>query len=409
MKLPSWLPFVGGERRNLNNPRTPLSAPADWLFDGLGGRKSATGVSVTPENALEVSSIWAAVRMISSTIATLPLPVYRHTNEGKERDKSHPSYWLLHDRPNPEMSAYVWRETLMGHCLLYGNFYAEIERNERGEAVALWPLHPFNVRTERVGARKVYVVRVDGQEVVLPSEDVLHVPGFSLDGHTGLVPVHMARESIGLSKATEAFGASFFGNGAAPSGILTSPAKLGKEGMDNLRESWTKLHGGLSNAQRVAILEQGLTWQPLGIPPEHAQFLETRKFSVSEIARLFLIPPSLLADLERSTFHNHEQQAIQYVQHTIEPWTRRIEGELNYKLFSDRSHFAEFVLEGLLRGDSAARAEFYTKMANLGVLSINEIREMENRNRVPDGDKRFIPLNMQELGEEKEQDVREQV
>ncbi|HEX7119403.1 MAG TPA: phage portal protein [Longimicrobiales bacterium] len=388
----AWLSSLF-EKRNLNNPSTPLSAPADWLWDAFGARKATTGVRVTPENALETTTVWAAVRMISSTVATLPLVTYRHTDAGKERAREHPVYDLLHSRPNPEMSSFIWREMTMAHLLLYGNAYAEIERNGRGDPVALWPLFPTNVRWERIGGEKVYIVRVEGQEVPLPAENILHIPGFSLDGHTGLFPIDLARNSIGLAKATEEFGASFFGNGAAPSGVLTHPGKLGPEGAANLRESWQKLYGGLSNAQRVAILEEGMQWNPLGVPPEHAQFLETRKFSVSEIARIFLIPPHLIGDLERATFSNIEHQSIQYVTHCIEPWTRRIEQEINYKLFDDRSHFAEFVLEGLLRGDSAARSAYYREMVNIGALTINEVRELENMNRIEGGDTPRVPLN----------------
>jgi HK97 family phage portal protein len=387
--------FNRSESRNLNDPKKPLVAPLDW---GTGGR-SAAGVTITPETALESTTVWAAVRMISSTLATLPLQTFRHVDGGKERAREHAAYRLLHDRPNPEMSSFVWRETMAAHLLLFGNHYSEIERNEKGDPIALWPVHPTSVRTERMAGRKFYIVRVGTEEVTLPADDVLHVPGFSLDGCTGLMPVNIARNALGLSKATEEYGSAFFGNGATPGGILSAPGKLGPDARENLRASWNGDHRGLSNAQRVAILEGGMQWQPMGVPPEHAQFLETRKFSVSEIARIFLIPPHLIGDLERATFSNIEHQAIQYVTHCIEPWTRRIEQEINFKLFNDPSHFAEFVLEGLLRGDTAARADWYTKMAGLGVYSINEIRERENLNRIPDGDKRFVPLNMVELGQ----------
>jgi HK97 family phage portal protein len=393
------------ERRSLEDPKTPLSAPADWLFDALGARKSSTGLAVTPENSLEVTSVWAAVRMISSTLATMPLPVYRHIDGGKERAREHPLYTLLHDRPNPEMSSFVWRELMAAHLLLYGNSFNEIERNGRNDPIALWPIHPASVRVERLkSGERLYHVRVDGQEVPVPPGNMLHIPGFSLDGCTGLVPMALMREAVGVAKATEAFGASFFNNGAAPSGVLSHPGTLGKDGEDNLRESWGKLYSGLSNAHRIAILEEGMTWAPLGVPPEHAQYLETRKFTVSEIARIFLIPPHLIGDLERATFSNVEQQSQDYVSRCIEPWTRRIEQELNYRLFTDRSYFAEFVLEGLLRGDSAARAEFYTKLFNMGAISPNEIRERENMNHVPGGDVRFVPLNMQPLGQERAED-----
>jgi HK97 family phage portal protein len=403
MDFRSLVTRVFGEKRSLEDPRTPLSQPEEWLFDAFGARKSSAGVRVTPDNALEVPAVWAATRMISSTLATLPLVTYARTPHGKDRAPLHPVYRLLHDRPNPEQSSFVFRETLAAWLLLYGNAYAEIERNGAGEPVALWPLHPMQVRTERLeNGAKVYVVRVDGQDVPLAPENVLHVPGFSLDGHTGLIPIHLARNTIGLAKATEEFGSSFFSNGAAPSGLLSHPAKLGPDGLTALRASWDSLHAGLSNAQRVAILEEGMTFTPMGLAPEHAQYLESRKFSVAEIARLFLIPPHMIGDLENGvSYASIEQQAIAYVTHCIEPWTRRIEQEINFKLFpADSPHFAEFILEGLLRGDSAARSAWYTAMSNLGVYSINEIRERENLNRVDGGDARFVPMNMQQLGAE---------
>jgi HK97 family phage portal protein len=347
--------------------------------------------------------------MISSTVATLPLPVFEaQPDGGKVRAKHQPAYRLLHDRPNPEQSSFVFREQMMGHLLLCGNFYAEIERNGAGDPVALWPLPPFSVRTERLGDKKVYVVRVEGSDVALSPDNVLHVQGFSLNGHEGLIPSHLARESIGLAKATETFGASFFGNGAVPLTAVSVPGNLTKEQALDVAAGFEAKHKGLSKAQRVAVMSGGMTLNVLGIAPEQAQFLETRKFQVAEVARLFLIPPHMIGDLENGvSYASIEQQAIGYVTHTIEPWTRRIEQEINYKLFGDSRFFAEFVLEGLLRGDSAARAAWYTSMANLGIYSVNEIRERENLNRIPEGDVRFMPMNMQELG--KDADVREQV
>lgn len=397
MKLPAWLSRTREEQRSLENPATPLNAAADWLWDALGARKATAGVSVSPDSALEVTSIWSAVRLISSTLASLPLPVYRHTDAGKEKARNHPVYRLLHDRPNAEQSSYIWREQMLAHLLIYGNYYAEIERNGRGDPVAIWSINPVNVRWQRVGNEKVYLVRVNGEEVALSADSILHIPGFSLDGHTGLVPVHYGREAIGLSKATEAYGSSFFANGAQPSGILTYNGRLTQQAATDVRAKWQASQGGLSNAQRIAVLDADASWHPLGIAPEHAQFIATRTFQLSEVARLFLLPPHLLGDLSRATFSNIESQNISFVQTCIQPWARRIEHELNYKLFSDGEHFAEFTLEGLLRGDSAARAEFYTKMAQLGVYSINEIRERENLNRVEGGDTRFVPLNMTAL------------
>jgi HK97 family phage portal protein len=384
-----WLDAL--ETRSIENPKTPLSA---LYVDSAG---STAGVAISPENALEVSAVWAAIRRISSTLATLPLQVYKITPDGKDKAREHPNWKLLHDRPNPEMSSFVWRETLTGHLLLYGNAYCEIERNASAEPIALWPIHPTKIRFERRGTEKVYFVRVDAQEIPLSTDAILHIPGFSLDGCSGVLPMHLMRNTIGLAKATETYGAKFFANGAAPSGVISHPNSLNADGAERLRKSWNAAHGGLTNAQRVAILEEGMTWSPLGVPPEHAQFLETRKFQVSEIARLFLIPPHLIADLENATFSNIEQQSIEYAVHCIEPWTRRIEQELNYKLFGTPDYFCEFNLSGLMRGDSTSRANRYRTLYSVGAISANEIRALENMNRREGADELFRPLNMDPL------------
>lgn len=377
-------------RRSLENPKHSLSS----FFDVPS---SHSGVPVTADNALEVSAVWAAVRVISGTMATLPLPTYRYTDSGREHARSHPLYRLLHTRPNPETTAFNFRETMQAHLLLYGNAFAEIERNGAGLPVALWPIHPALVRVERRAGKRFYIVAAGTEEVVLSADAMLHVQGFSLDGSLGLFPVHIARHSIGLAKAVEAFGASFFAHGTAPSGVLEHPAALGPESAARLKENWARTQSGLSNAQRVVVLEEGMKWNPMGVPPEHAQFLESRKFSVSEVARVFGIPPHLIGDLERATFSNIEAQGIEFVKFCIEPWARRWEQTLNTALFSDDTHYAEFNLEGLLRGDSASRAAFYSTLFSLGAISPNEIRQRENMNAVPGGDQRFVPMNLQSL------------
>lgn len=392
MPLPSWLTRFRGESRSLENPTVPLSAAT---LDALwGGRSSASGVNVTPETALETTAVLAAVRVIASTVASLPLVVYRRTGDGKERAPNHPLYRLLHDAPNPVHSSFVLRELLTGWLLLYGNAYCEVERDAAGRVLALWPLNPARVQVQFVNDTRAYVVSVNGQFVALPADNVLHLAGFGTDGIVGLSPVALGRHAIGLSQATEQYGSAFFSNGAQPSGVLTHPSKLSTEATERLRASWNAAHSGLTKAQRVAVLEDGLTWTPLGIPPEHAQFLETRKFSVTEVARLFNIPPHLIGDLERATFSNIEHQSIAFAQLCITPLCRRIEGELTKLFGDDRAHFAEFSLDGLLRGDSKARAEFYASALTNGWLSVNEVRAMENRNPVPGGDTLRAPLNM---------------
>lgn len=397
----SDLLFWRSERRNLNNPATQLSAPAEWLFDALGSGRSTTGVSVTPENSLELSSVWATVKLVAGTVATLPLPVFREDETGKHRAKDHPVYHLLQHRPNPEMSAFIFRELQVAHLLLFGGAYAEIERNGRGDCVALWPLVPSQVRTARVGDQRVYLVRVaGGNEVPIAPENMLHVQGFGLDGQAGLIPTFVQRDTIGQAKAVEKFSAAFFANGAVPLTALTVPGTLTADQKKEIREGFEKQHQGLSRAQRVAILSGGMSLTALGISPEQSQLLESKRFSVQEVARVFGVPAHLIGDLEHATFSNIEQQSLDFSKFCIEPLTRRIEGELR-KLFTD-GHYAEHVLEGLLRGDSAARAAFYREMTNIGAMTINEVRRREGLNDIEGGDVPRVPLNTAPLGAEQE-------
>jgi HK97 family phage portal protein len=385
------------EQRSLENPSIPLGSPTTQLLDALGVTPSSTGVTITPQRAMALTPVFACVRVLANAVASLPLPVYERLDPvGKKEAPTHPMYSLLHDRPNPEMTSFTWRETLQHHLSLWGNIYAEKEFDGAGRVIALWPLLPDRTRAIRKDREKLYVTTVNNQEVALPSDRVLHIPGLGFDGLQGYSPIALARQSMGLAAATEEYGARFFGNGSRPGGVLQSDKKLSPEGKVTLRDSWERMHSGLSGAQRVAVLEDGLKWQAIGIPPEDAQFLETRKFQVIEIARFFGVPPHMIADLERGTFSNIEQQGIEFVTHTVRPLVIRWEHVLNWELFSatDRGrYYAKFLLSGLMRGDSAARGTYYKEMWNVGALSINDIREFEDMNPVDGGDQRFVPLN----------------
>lgn len=373
--------------RNLENPTFSLSDAEAW--DAFGAS------AMTAEGALSISPVWAAVRRISSTVATLPLHVYRRTDEGREVARSHPLYNVLHLRPNPEQSSFVFREIITAHLLIYGDAVIEVERNARGDVIALWPVLPTAVNIRRVDGQRIYTVRVDGVETPLPTANVIHIPGFGLDGNRGLIPTKIGASTLRMAKAVDEYGAEFFENGTAPSGMLSVPGTLKKEGRDNLRDSWHKMHSGKGKRHRVAVLEEGVTYSPLhGIPPEDAQLIEVRSFNVSDVARLFSIPPHFLADLSRSTFSNAESESLSYLTHTIEPLTARIEQELTHALFrEDPDHYAEFNLTGLLRADTAARSAYYTAGLNGGWLSINDVRRLENLNAVEGGDVHRVPLN----------------
>ena len=369
----------------------------------VAGRPSATGVNVTPTTAMSCVAYFAGVRLISETVGQLPLIEYRRLQpRGKERATNRVLYNLLHNAPNPEMDAISFKEALQGHAITWGNAFAEIQWHPDGYPEALWPLRPDKMKVGRDEKTKeiIYSYRLpDGTEVVLPAYRVLHIPGFGFDGLIGYDTIYLAREAIGMALAMEEYGARFFGNGANPGGVLEHPNKLSAPAQENLRKSWNEMHQGLSNQHRIAILEEGLTYKATGIPPENAQFLESRKFQLNEIARLLHIPPHMLADLDRATFSNIEHQGIEFVKYTMNPWLIRWEQTCNRKLllpFERQIFFFEFLVDALLRGDSASRAQFYKEMFYLGALSPNDIREKENLNPIPDegADKYYVQQNM---------------
>ena len=380
------------------NPANSLAGAIDRWDASWGGGPTKSGVTINETTALNLSAVWAAVRVLTDTVASTPVLVYERLEpRGKARSPGHPIYRLLHDRPNPEMSAFTFKETLQGHLALSGNAYAEKERNGRGEVVALWPIAPNRVTPKlmSVGGKvaKAFVVDVDGVKKVLGPDQVMHLTGFGGDGVVGYSAIGMARESLGLAKAAEEFGGRMFGSGLRAGGILTHPKSLSDIARKNLRESIEKYSGGLDNAHRMMLLEDGLTWTQNTIPPEDAQFLETRKFQVNEVARWFRVPPHMIGDLERSTNNNIEHQSLEFVRDTARPWFVRWEQVLNWELFSqaDRgTYFAEFLMDALLRGDNASRAAYYAQRFNVGSISQNEIRELENQNPIDGGDRYYV-------------------
>lgn len=374
------------------------------LREQLYNWATPTGVVVTTDRALQITAVFAAVRILAESLASLPLIMYRRLDDGgKEREMDHPLYEVLHNQANPLMSSFQFRETMMGHVCLWGNAYAEIESDGAGRIRALYPLRPDRVDARVVDGKLWYRVelpgRFEGEQIVLPQEKIFHVRGLGSDGITGYSPIRMARNALGLAAATEEFGSQFFGNGAKPGGVLEHPGLLGDDAYRRLRTSWEEMHQGLDNAHRIAILEEGMKYSQIGIPPEDAQFLETRKFQVTEIARIFRIPPHMLADLDRATFGNIEQQSLEFVIYTLRPWLVRWEQEIYRSLLTEserKTFFAEFLVDGLLRGDTQSRYDAYAKGKQNGWLSTNDIRRMENLNPVEGGDVYWVPLNMTE-------------
>jgi len=332
--------------------------------------------------------VYACIQVLAQAIASLPLITYRRLSSGgKERAPEHRLYSILHDAPNPEMTSYEFRAALVGHVCLFGNAYAEIERSDAG-VNGLWPLRPDRMTPNRdEGSNLVYDYRLpNGLTKRFRFEQIMHWRGLSSNGVTGYSPVQQAAEAVGLDLATRQYGAKFFGNDSRPGGILRHPGKLSTDAAGKLKASWESAFRGLTNAQRVAVLEEGIEWQAIGIPPEQAQFLETRKYTRSEIAALFRVPLHLIGDLERATFSNIEHQSLEFVKYTLMPWLVQIEQALRRDLFriSDgkRSHFAEHLVEGLLRGDSQSRAAYLQTMRQNGALNADEWRALDNMNPI---------------------------
>ena len=350
---------------------------------------SAAGKSVTASTAIQMSTVYACVRVIAETIASLPLHVYQNQGEGSVKALDHPLYPILHDEPNSEMTSFVWRETMLAHLLLWGNAYCQIIRSGRSQILGLYPLLPDRMEVDRDSAGTLtYTYSANsGQTVKLRPEDVLHIPGLGFDGIMGYSPIALEKNAIGLGLAAEEYGSKFFSNGARPSGILTHPNTV--KDPKKLRDSWNAAYGGSNNSGRVAVLEENMSYTPISMPNSEAQFLETRKFQVSEICRIYRVPPHMVGDLEHATFSNIEHQSISFAVHTIRPWVVRLEQSMNRALFSDKEKgifYVRFNMDGLMRGDYKSRMEGYAIGRQNGWLSTNDIRDLENMNPVPDED-----------------------
>jgi HK97 family phage portal protein len=375
----------------------------------FGGTTS--GKAVTERSAMQMTAVYSCVRILSEAVAGLPLHLYRYTEEGsKEKAVDHPLYTILHDEPNPEMTSFVFRETLMTHLLLWGNAYAQIIRNGKGEVIALYPLMPNKMTVDRDQSGQLYYEYQTSQEeahtmkgslVRLSPRDVLHIPGLGFDGLVGYSPIAMAKNAIGLAIATEEYGSKFFANGATPGGILEHPGVV--KDPERVRQSWNSAFGGSSNSNKVAVLEEGMKYTPISISPEQAQFLETRKFQIDEIARIFRIPPHMIGDLEKSSFSNIEQQSLEFVKYTLDPWVCRWEQSMQRALLrpeEKKDYFFKFNVDGLLRGDYQSRMNGYAVGRQNGWMSANDIRELENLDRIPEeegGDLYLINGNMTKL------------
>jgi len=374
-----------------------------------GGRsvreKSYSEETITPEGSLAVSAVLAAITILAQDISSLPLILYARRGRDKYRAYDHPYYRLMHDAPNPEHSSQVFRELMMGHLLGWGNFYGQLIFDRKGVVQEIWPLRPDRMLVTRKDGKKLYQYRTsDGKPIVFMKDEILHIPGFGFDGLVGYSLIALAKNAIGLSMAAEKFGSKFFSNGARAGVGLKHPKTLSDPAYKRLQDTWNEQHQGTDNAHKVAILEEGMDIVTMGVPPEEAQFLETRKFQVAEIARIFRVPPHMIGDVERSTSWGSgiDSQEQGYVNHTLRPWTVKTEQGLDQQLLleSDRATgmYFEHLYDALLRGDIQTRYEAYVKAINNGFMTPNEVRLRENMNTYAGGDEFRQPLNEETVG-----------
>jgi HK97 family phage portal protein len=397
--------------------RTSLEQPDSWLIKWFGGGKTASGATVNNYTALNYSAFWSCIRVISKPVATMPIHVYEKlAGGGKQRAIKHPAYKIVHDRPNSEMVPLVFKDTLTAHLLTWGNAYAEIEVNNDGFPIALWPLTPNRVTPQRnINGEIQYEVVLPtisinqltsyggnyppGTTVKIPKDRMFHIPGPGFDGLKGYSVLTMFRESIGLGMSLQEYAARFFGNGAMPGGVLEHPTQLSDPGKNYLRESWNEMHQGLDKSHRIAILEEGMKYKQIGISPEDAQMLESRKFSQVEMASIFQIPPHKIGNLEKSSFNNIEHQSQEFYTDTLLYWLTLWEETINWKLMNssdNEKYFAEFLAANLLKADTPSRYSAYAVARQWGWMCADDIRELENQNPLPDGQGKIylIPMNM---------------
>ena len=374
----------------------PQDMTSGSVYRAYYGHTSA-GKTVTERSSMQVTAVYACVRVLAEAVASLPLHLYKEEDGSKVKATDHPLYFLLHSEPNEEMTAYSFWETLMTHLLLWGNAYVQVIRNGKGEVTALYPLMPNRMTVDRDENGHIYYQYLwsKGSDaptmketiVKLTPHEVMQIPGLGFDGLVGYSPIAMAKNSIGLSMACEEYGSKFFENGAAPSGVLEHPGIL--KDPEKVRDSWQAAFGGSQNAGKVAVLEEGMKYSPISINPQEAQFLDTRKFQIDEIARIFRVPPHMIGDLEHATFSNIEEQSLEFVTYSLQPWLTRIESSISRSLLSKDEkmiYYARFNVDGLLRGNYASRMQGYATGISNGFLCVNDVRRLENMDLVPDSE-----------------------
>jgi len=380
--------------------------PSLW---SMIGSQSLSGENVSEATALTYSAVFNAITLIGGTLGSLPLHLMRKKNKKKEHAEEKPLYRIMHDQWNPYMTAMAGRECLASHVLSWGNGYAEIVRNYMGEVVELWPITPDRMRIDMKGNDLIYIVRVDNRDIVLPREKVLHVPGLGFDGFLGYSVIALARKSIGLGMAIESFGSLYFGQGTHPGVVVSHPQKLSPTASSNLQTSLVQEYSGLGKSHRLLLLEEGMTVANIGIPPEDSQFLESRQFQVTDIARWYNLPVHKLKEMTKSSFNNIQEEQQSFVTDSVLPWLVRFEQNYNMQLLLPNEQgrqklYFKHSVEGLLRGDSKSRGEFYKAMFGIGAFTINDIRELEDKDPSTNeyANEHFVPMNMVPLSGIKE-------
>lgn len=373
----------------------------------MTGSPVAAGTRVSESTAEGIPAVFACVAFLSETVAQTPLKLMRRTERGRVPDEQHPLYTLLHDLPNPEMTAFDFRSTMMRWLSLWGNAYAEIVRDSQGRIVSLWPLRSdrMTIGRDRLNRLVYRYEGPNGQPITYAFDaarpPILHLRIHSLDGINGRSPVRVLRESLGLTLAASEYGARFFGGDGSLRGVLQTAGTLTPAAKQNLRESWTQLYGGVQGKHRIAILEQDLKYQAIGVPPEDAQFLQTRKFQLQEAARIYRVPLHLIGDLERSTNNNIEHQGIEVVKFTLMPYFVSWEQSIKRDLLTNKSfntHDAVFVVNALVRGDMLSRFQSYAVARQWGWMSVNDVLSLEDSETINNGDRYLEPMNMVEAG-----------
>lgn len=401
------------EERSLENPSSTLADPEEWLVELLQGGKTSSGVRINRKTALTYAAVWRAVSLISRDVAKLPLFVHRRLEGGgKEKDRSHRAYSLLKRKPNREMSAFIFKQTLQAHVLLHGNGYAYVFRLGDGspeEIVILDPEQTYPVREE---GRLFYVTEVDGEHRLLLPENVMHLKGLGYDGLIGYSVLAMAASSLGMGIAARDYGGRFFRNDARPSMILEAPGTLNDRAVQQLKQMWNSMHKGLDNSHKLAVLQHGLTAKTIGANARESQLIETREFEIRDVANWFNLPPHKLGDSSRTAYNSLEQENLAYLQEALDGWLCVWEEECEDKLLSERqkeqdSHTIRFRRQALIRADIGARSSFYSTALQNGFLSIDEVRELEDMNPLPDGqgEKFHVNLALGELSGEAEGDA----